>query len=158
VSDQCGSNGCNYDVPRTSTPKIQATCVEGVAISVEVTVTAHHKGHFEFAVCPVAFDEAPSFECFQSNRLEVVADELCGAPKDKNYPERAMIPPSNFPANIPSTGGAIGGVMCRFRMKLPDNVSGNFVLLQWRYISANTCAPVGHSNHPFPPDWGIARR
>jgi hypothetical protein len=109
---------------------------------VEVTVTAHHEGHFEFAVRPVAFDEAPSFECFQSNRLEFVADELHGAPKDENCPERAVIPPSNFPANIPSTGGAIGGVMCRFCMKLPDNVRGNFVLLQWRCISANTCAPV----------------
>jgi hypothetical protein len=157
VSNQCGSNGYNYDVPRTSTPKIQDTYVEGDTISVEVTITAHHKGHFEFAVCPVAFDEAPSFDCFQSSRLEFVADELYGAPKDENYPERAMMSPSNFAANIPSTAGAIGGIMYRFRMKLPDNVSGNFVLLQWRYITANSCTPIGYSNYPFPLDWDIKR-
>jgi hypothetical protein len=119
--------------------------------------TAHHKGHFEFAICPVAFGEPPSFECFQSNMLEFVADELYGAPKDENYPERAMISPANFAGNIPSTGVAIGGIMYRFLMKLPDNVSGNFVLLQWHYISANSCTPIGYSNYPFPTNWGMRR-
>jgi hypothetical protein len=161
VNAQCGSTGDgwghNYNIPRTSAPKIQATYAEGDTISVEVTITAHHKGHFELAVCPVAFGEAPSLECFQSNLLEFVKDELYGAVKDVNYPERAMLSPYNFAAKRSTTGGASVGIKYRFRMKLPDNVSGDFVLLQWHYISANGCTPVGYSNYPFPLDWDIKR-
>ena len=38
----------------------QATYLQGQDIVIDVTLTAHHKGHFEFAVCAIAEGEIPT--------------------------------------------------------------------------------------------------
>ena len=38
----------------------QATYLQGQDIVIDVTLTAHHKGHFEFAVCAIAEGEKPT--------------------------------------------------------------------------------------------------
>ena len=50
--------------------------------------------------------------------------------KDPTYPERAYY--ANDQSNF------------RFTYKLPEGVCGERVLLQWRYISANSCFPPGY--------------
>ena len=44
------------------------------------------------------------------------------------------------------------GYMYRFKYKLPDDVSGR-VLLQWYYITANSCSAPGYDSYPFPTGW-----
>jgi len=59
-------------------------------------LTAHHKGHFVLKACPVSPGEIPSQGCFDANPLEFVSDELYGAPKDVNFPDRAYIAPADI--------------------------------------------------------------
>ena len=91
---QCGissgmTNGVpllrNYDSPlniegNDMLPNIQGVYKEGSIITIDVLVTTHHKGHFEFAICPihdnVAPMEIPTEECFSRNKLQFVSDEL----------------------------------------------------------------------------------
>jgi hypothetical protein len=39
----------------------------------------------------------------------------------------------------------------KYTFKLPDDVTGNMVLLQWHWISANSCMSPGYNQYPFPP-------
>jgi hypothetical protein len=39
---------------------IQATYTQGQEVILNVTLTAHHKGHFEFAACPISSGERPT--------------------------------------------------------------------------------------------------
>jgi hypothetical protein len=80
-----------------------------------------------------------------------VADELYGATKDPNHPTRAYIAPQ-VRARNDNTG--VPGQFYRFRLKLPDNVSGDLVLLQWYYLTANSCTHPGYDKYSFPQDWG----
>jgi hypothetical protein len=38
----------------------QATYLQGEEIVIDVTLTAHHKGHFEFAACAISEGEIPT--------------------------------------------------------------------------------------------------
>ena len=38
----------------------QATYLQGQDITIDVTLTAHHKGHFEFAACAISVGERPT--------------------------------------------------------------------------------------------------
>ena len=76
---------------------IQATYKQGDTIDVEVVLTAHHMGYFQFKACPLAqHGDVPTQACFDSYKLEFVEDVLHGVPKDDNYPERAYIPPTDY--------------------------------------------------------------
>jgi hypothetical protein len=102
----------------------QATYFDGDVISIETEITAYHKGHFEFKICPL---ESPlgvaSQECLDQHRLTFVEDVLYGAGKDTSYPYRVYL----------------AGDYEKFvhRMKLPDGVVGEHVLLQWHWLTAS---------------------
>ena len=55
---------------------------QGSVIDVKSVITAHHRGHVEMWLCPLA---VPTPECFQANPLEFVEDLLYGAPKDDQF-------------------------------------------------------------------------
>jgi len=125
----------------------------GATITIEAVLTAHHKGHFVLKACPVSPLETPSQACFDAHPLEFVNDELYGAPKDMNFPERAYIaPPDVAIADTDSNGEQ--GKLFKYKYKLPSDVSGT-VLLQWHYLTANSCLPgEGYLDYPFPAsDW-----
>ena len=61
-------------------PAPQAQYSAGQEIDVEVLLTAHHKGHFEFFACPIAPGEKPTESCFKQYPLTFVSDPLYGAP------------------------------------------------------------------------------
>lgn len=67
----------------------QAVYDEGQVIDIEVTVTANHKGHFEFYLCTDV--DNPTQECFDQNPLEFVSDEYNGATIDPDYPNRGYM-------------------------------------------------------------------
>jgi hypothetical protein len=94
----CGKVGDhNYDLPPNAIGGIMPTVIQecyapGSIIDVESQITAHHKGHFEMCACPIQHGEVPTQECFDSNPLTFISDELYGAVPDVNYPQRAYIP------------------------------------------------------------------
>jgi hypothetical protein len=133
----------NYDSPKNAiggalAPRFQACYQPGQIIELEVTLTAHHKGHFEFKMCPIVPFEAPTQACFDSNPLTFVTDTKYGATFDPNYPERAYIP------------DAAAGNTFSYKYKLPDGLSGDLVLLQWHYVTANSCIPEGYYKYNWP--------
>jgi len=109
----------NYDRPlnvrsEPMSPNIQGEYREGDEIEVGVFVTTHHKGHFEFSVCPISDSvpmEVPTEECFAKNKLEFISDELYNAPIDTNYPHRAYIAPSGCPWACPATSFFCNGII-----------------------------------------------
>jgi hypothetical protein len=82
--------------------------------------------------------EAPTQACFDANPLTFVTDTKYGATFDPNYPERAYIP------------DAEAGNTFSYKYKLPDGVSGDLVLLQWHYVTANSCIPEGYYGYNWP--------
>ena len=150
----------NYDTPPnaiggTMPTNIQGTYPMGGTMEVDVVLTAHHMGHFEFHACPLSTAGAiPTQACFKSNPVKVVRDVLYGAPVDVNYPNRAYIPPLTFPGIINESGGTVPGTLYRYILQLPENLRGNLVLLQWYYLTGNSCQHPGYDTYPFPAAWG----
>ena len=129
----------------------QARYTRGQIISIDVVLTAHHMGHFEFSACPIKQGGVATGNCFKQYRLKFVSDPLYGAPKDPNYPYRAYIAP---PGRSKQQGS---GLLYRFRVKLPDNLTGDLVLLQWHYFTANSCIYPGYNSYPYPADWNVGK-
>jgi len=105
----------------------QAVYNPGDTIRVDTFLTAHHKGYLEVKGCPLGRES--SQECFDAYPLEFVKDLLYGMPKDDAYPGR----------------GYLFGTEARLSMqfKLPEDLVGEQVLMQWVYWTANSCNPVG---------------
>jgi hypothetical protein len=143
---QCGMiNGRNYDLPKNALggllrPAIQECYEEGSVIDVKVTLTAYHGGHFEFYACPIAHGEVPTESCFKDHPLEFVEDLLNNAPKDPNYPTRAYV--------HGLTSMTLGEF--HYKYKLPVGLLGELVLIQWYYVTGNTCTDAGYANYSFP--------
>ena len=140
---RCGKVGDhNYDAPPNAIglgvlpATLQACYEEAAVIDIESVLTAHHKGHFEIKACPVSSSaEAPTQECFDKNPLVFVSDELYGAKPDPLYPERAYIPLADHP-NIQRSSD--GNYLFHHKYRLPDDLRGDLVLIQWYYITANS--------------------
>jgi hypothetical protein len=141
-------------------PNIQGVYREGSVIDVEVLVTTHHKGHFVFSVCPIDPKkvpmEIPTAECFARTELKFVSDELYGAPPDPDHPERAYIAPASEAtwSNGPPGEQPVVGAEYKMKFRLPDGIAGDLVLLQWYYLTANSCKHDGYADYPFPNEWG----
>ena len=151
----------NYDHPMsaigyTLPASSQASYIEGQVITVEVFLSAHHKGHMIFSACP-ATDEAPTQECFDQHRLRFVKDEFYGAPVDTNFPHRVMVAPFTHPDRKSAYEDQFSPettMFFRFQLELPPNLSGQLVLLQWYYVSANSgCTHEGYDQYPWPQTW-----
>lgn len=113
----------------------QATYNQDQNIFVSGTLTTNHAGHIEMHACPDHLNLSP--ECFASNPLTMIEDasETSG-PNDANYPVRGYVSPA-YEFN--------------FLYKLPVGLHGDKVVLQWRYVTANSCHPPGYKN----PDLGL---
>jgi hypothetical protein len=111
--------------------------VEGGTITIQSFLDTHHNGHMEARVCVVSGANSCSNPAdFAGNELVFELDLALGGhppmPKDSNYPERGMY-----------AGGQGGSIKeFAFRYKLPMGIYGERVLLQWKYISANSVSPV----------------
>lgn len=136
----CGAaEGKNYDLPPADVGwKTQAVYNPGQEIDVDVTLSVHHWGHFEFFGCPISQGQTASESCFNQYPLEFVRDLRFNAPKDPSYPRRAYLPPASM------------GTSYSYTLKLPSNLSGSIVLIQWRYTTGNSCKSVGYDQYPFP--------
>lgn len=148
VCGKVSNGGRSYDPFLDSTGQVmpwmsQDTFSEGAVISVKSYLDTHHNGHMTLSACPDG--PASTQACFNKpeNFLTFVADITPGTqfamPADPNYPERGMY-----------YGGQGGGIKS-FEMlfKLPEGVGihGDQVMLQWRYITANSCSPPGYADY-----------
>ncbi|KAL7527162.1 hypothetical protein ACHAWF_002061 [Thalassiosira exigua] len=159
VGDTSGSMR-NYDTPKNAVGgdmpiTIQANYTQGQDVILNVLLTAHHKGHFVFSACPISPGEIPTQRCFDVNQLTFVEDLLHGANYDPNYPERAYIAPPNNPNYVLDVGSTSGVMEFSFKMRLPPNVYGDLVLIQWYYLTANSCYHEGYKRYSWPPSWNI---
>lgn len=123
-------------------PNPQACYQPGSIINLDVKLTAHHKGHFEFRACPIAPGEVPTKECFDAYPLTFVEDVLsqgetrAQANFDVNYPERAYL--------------ALDDWELSYRYQLPPGLEGDLVLIQWYYITGNSCMAPGYDTYDWP--------
>jgi len=129
-SGLCGVNAKNYD---TFLDKwiSEATYRAGDTIEITSHLTAYHGGHIEIGACA---DDEPTQECFSSNKLKYKGG---GHPRDSAYKERAYL----------GTTSDQGTGAYTHRFRLPDNIVGKRVLLQWRYFTANSCQPEGYRDY-----------
>jgi len=155
-SNTCGKTGGNdYDYHLNALggpmPKnIQAVYTQGQEIDLSAVLTAHHKGHFEYKACAINEGELATQACFDANPLRFVKDLLYdNAPVDSNYPERAYIPLSGASTHKDSSGSYI----YTHRYELPANLIGDLVLIQWHYITGNSCVAPGYKDVSFPPEF-----
>jgi len=150
----CGYTGNHdYNDPRNALGgpmpvNIQETFVRGQEFDFSAVLTAHHKGHFEYKACPIQPGGKATQECFDNHKLEFVKDLLYNAPKDPNYPERAYIPLSGD-----STVKDGSNYLYTHRYKLPNDLIGELVLIQWHYVTANSCLPEGYNDYDWPLGW-----
>ena len=150
----CGLVGDhNYDYPPNAVggilaPILQACYEPGSIIELETILTAHHKGHFTYKACGIKYGEVPTSECFDANPLTFVSDDLYGANPDPNYPERAYIPLKEFPGGLQYEAG--GNALFRHKFRLPEGLSGDLVLIQWHYVTANSCMDEGYDSYDWP--------
>jgi hypothetical protein len=157
TAGQCGIVGDrSYDdnlniLGQPMDPSPQARYSQGDEIEVDVILTAHHMGHFEFNACPIETGGIAAGDCFAQHPLTFVSDPLYGAPKDAMYPNRAYIAPTG---RATTSNNGTPETRYVFRLKLPDNLAGDLVLLQWHYFTANSCTYPGYDTYAFPADWG----
>ena len=130
------------------------TNFSGSIIDLNVVLTAHHKGHFEFRACPLPWDGngnsalaipeggIPNQACFDAHPLTFIEDVLsldetrAKANFDPHYPERAYIPLND--SNL------------SYKFELPAGLSGDLVLIQWYYVTGNSCMDEGYDTYNWP--------
>lgn len=83
---------------------------------IKVKITANHKGHFEFRLCPANAEKEVTQECLDQHLLTVVDDDKREA------------------VEYPLDGGILGVIAIRVR--LPD-VRCERCVLQWHYRGGN---------------------
>ena len=113
----------------------QGSFTAGQFIEIKSYLDTHHNGHMEIRAC--ADGSASTLACFDTpgNELTFVRDVAFDMPADPAHPERGYY-----------YGGQGGGIKSfHMEFKLPDHISGPQVLLQWKYITANSCQPPGYA-------------
>eukprot|EP00542_Grammatophora_oceanica_P007762 CAMPEP_0194065442 /NCGR_PEP_ID=MMETSP0009_2-20130614/85466_1 /TAXON_ID=210454 /ORGANISM="Grammatophora oceanica, Strain CCMP 410" /LENGTH=839 /DNA_ID=CAMNT_0038718285 /DNA_START=108 /DNA_END=2627 /DNA_ORIENTATION=- len=141
-----------------------AQYIEGQEITIETIIRANHRGYFEIGLCVMdgLGTDVPTQACFDANKLEMLEDELYGAPVDPAYPTRAYLPPDTNFQGAPGYGGPVtggqeiknkDGLLTRHRFKLPDGVHGDQVYLQWHWITFYGCVMPGWDTYDWPTGW-----
>jgi Lytic polysaccharide mono-oxygenase, cellulose-degrading len=155
-----GDMGMDFDTYNgflvDDSPSVSYSYQAGQIITVNVTLTVHHMGHFEFSLCPTTTQQQElatlSQDCFRTRKLEIVQDNIFGAPLDAQYPERAMIPPPQFQ----STSSAY--ILYSYDVRLPppsENLPNGPYVFKWMYVTANSCYPNGYEQYSIPDSWNF---
>jgi len=117
----------------------------GSDIDIQIMITAHHRGHFEFRLCDAAKLSDPTtvtWACLDQNLLQRVSVPGEISPVDVNHPERYYLEPTC------ATGYNVTSTM---KYRIPSNVTCERCILQWWWTSANTCNPPAYAaRSPMP--------
>ena len=98
--------------------KVQATYIQGQDIIIDVTLTAHHKGHFVFSACPIVQGEIASQACFDKYKLKFIEDMAWNANFDPNYPERAYLAPIQSPGYVLNPSSSVRVMDFSFKVSI----------------------------------------
>jgi len=124
----------------------QATWQAGSVVPITITVTAHHRGHYEIRVCDRQLNSSVSNpdDCLNKWVLERATPEEAGitdcqpgdsrpacVPLDPRHPERFYLPPST----------EISGTHTYY-VKVPSDLQCDVCTIQWHWWSANSCIPA----------------
>jgi aryl-phospho-beta-D-glucosidase BglC (GH1 family) len=125
-----------YSGPQFTSDNIVETYTAGSDIDLSVVITAHHMGWFEFRVCDKSELNDPKGEitqaCLDRHQLLRAPSDPSESPIDPEHPERFYTPPKC----------AFGGAEMRMSMRytLPADLECEHCVLQWYWVTANTCA------------------
>lgn len=129
--------------PMPFTP--QEVYTEGDTINVSSNMATHHNGHIEIIYC--GLNESGGVYtpiCFDGNYLTFVEDvgvyNAQGVLMDPADPSKnwlKMPPDSSYPERGHLSAGQSAGFGYYYTMtfKLPSGVSGDQIMLQWKYIT-----------------------
>jgi len=131
----------------------EGTFVAGGLLEVETIVKTHHKGYMELRICSRPDDL--SQDCFDEHLLvrDSETSAIDPAPVDESHPGRWYIPPPGIdwspdavsvPAsNACSRDKSSGTERYRWTVRLPSDLECEHCVVQWFWVTANTCNPAG---------------
>jgi len=147
---------------------VKAIYEAGSTIEVEIYITAHHMGVFDFDLCLDASDI--SEECFNEHRL-LIDGCTCGCPDGSNncpacqscrewWKAYTSTETGNWLSHdyeslgLPLLPGdhLVRGKYTVF-LKLPEGVKSSSAVLRWHYLSTNSCSYAGANTEEF---WNCA--
>lgn len=126
---------------------IVSTFEKGQTLSMDIVLTSHHKGHFEFYICNKNDLSSPENgihqECLYQNRL--LRDETYDSisPIDGNFPWRYYVEPSTC---MEFQLEPYPGFKTTVHFKLPSELVCDHCVLQWWYFTGNSCNYQGYDN------------
>uniref|UniRef100_A0A0G4GJU6 CBM1 domain-containing protein n=1 Tax=Chromera velia CCMP2878 TaxID=1169474 RepID=A0A0G4GJU6_9ALVE len=142
----------NYAVPSASVYK------SGGIIDIEVVITAHHRGHYEFFLCDVRDLPDPSGRleqaCFNKHPLRRVPIDGEISPVDPLYPGRYYLEPPCARDHVEQSVANgykehfTSAQTTRMQYYLPD-IECEHCVLQWYWWEANRCNPIGYRQEYF---------
>lgn len=148
-----------------STGDVQATYESSSIVTFEVTVSTHHRGVMRFFLCDLSTtpDNQVTQECLFANPLERDPSDVFISPPDSRpeYNGRYYLEPRcakdltdsvyTHPLEGPnSTWSYQQGQKVRMRYKLPENLTCTQCVLQWFWVTGNTCNIPGIKTHTYP--------
>ncbi|GAB0496152.1 hypothetical protein MMPV_007462 [Pyropia vietnamensis] len=143
-----------------------ATYTAGASVDFQVAITTSHNGFMEWWVCDAdrCGEKDPSDSCFDVPgacvRLERVPHPACEAgtemdcgPIQPDHPSRWYLPCRGDPIPTTSNPQVLGGPEGKMRYALPPGFACERCIVQWYWVTANSCTPPGMKEYAFPQAW-----
>lgn len=157
----CGNNAADHPQNWNAADETQIEAIgqSGDSFLVEVTVTAHHMGFFEFQLC-----DSPdiSEECFRQQRLmrsncdpdeegELQCRRWWKPLKQEEY-SHFSLSPQGYPDGAPYISGC-SYVSFATYFDIPEDVDCTHCVLRWHYVTTNSCTSDDATGEEF---WNCA--
>ncbi|EER09493.1 conserved hypothetical protein [Perkinsus marinus ATCC 50983] len=135
---------------------VVATYTHGHNIDIEIHLTVHHWGHFEFRICEGGLNgekystQKAGQDCLNKNLLvrpdpktrsncrnatNIDASNYDCQPLDKEHPERWYLPPPTYGMDYVMT------------FELPKDLTCELCTIQWNWITGNSCLVKGYKSY-----------
>lgn len=161
----CGDNPRDTVQKYLQNGPIVAEYNKADVITIETTISTHHRGHYEFWICNMDTnpDDVVTQECLNKYPLKRDLTDTAISPPDtrEGYEGRYYIEPRcaatitdqlyNESLNdSPHFSTLQTGQKMRMRYLLPANLSCDHCVLQWWWITGNSCNAPGYRTHTWP--------
>eukprot|EP01134_Creolimax_fragrantissima_P002165 CFRG2165T1 len=130
-----------------------ADLISGQDYEFEVLVSTHHRGHYEFRVCDFKENGNQLTQTCLNEHLLLRADgDDAVSSIDPDHPERYYLEPTCAnPYDIEGNGV----LFHHMKYHIPDSLQCEFCIVQWVYVTANSCNPPGyHERSNWPTTYG----